>query len=392
MAETQIFYQAIGELYASLVVDEAGRKLLDTGENQYRAIVPKKVESKYQLVQGETAYWRVYPKFQYGHLAFVIVSFSEKPKSEPGRFYIQGDLVNSGEIKIWRNEETWNVHPKNWRPRLLLINWQDAPPADGAFWQLQAKLVDGKLEVTGATGPFPHPPRIEDLADFKYGRNKQEKQQPQQADASPKSQQIDAKPKSQQTNAKPKSNSGADVIINWEELIPVSGKLELTIKINSLPQVQKANGVCHFKVECDGRMVQITLGQKQWTKLETANTTYPEWIAAISGKMGATTADGFVLENANVQVFERKSKATTQPDVVLAEKSDFPSVTEQSGVTSEETTQIKQENDLAQAESVDAAAKSTASPEQKPAPKAKSSASGGEPQPKKIGKFKVQVR
>ena len=91
MAEAKIFYQAIGELYASLVVTEAGTKLLDTGENQYRAIVPKKVESKYQKIQGESAYWRVYPKFQYGHLAFVIVSFSEKPKSEPGRFYIQGD-------------------------------------------------------------------------------------------------------------------------------------------------------------------------------------------------------------------------------------------------------------------------------------------------------------
>ena len=383
MAEAKIFYQAIGELYASLVVTEAGTKLLDTGENQYRAIVPKKVESKYQKIQGESTYWRVYPKFHYGHLAFVIVSFSEKPKSEPGRFYIQGDLVNSDEIKIWRNEETWNVHPKNWRPRLLLICWQDAPPADGSFWQLQAKLVDGKLEVTGATGPFPHPPRIEDLADFKYRSNKQEKQQPQQANA---------QPKSQQTDAKPKSNSGADVIINWEELIPVSGKLELTIKINSLPQAQKANGVCHFKVECDGRMVQIGLKQKQWTKLETANATYAEWIAAISGKMGAITSDGFVLEDASAQVFERKSKTTTQPDVALAEKSDFPSVTEQRGVTSEETTQIKPENDLAQAESLDAAAKSTASPEQKPDPKAKSSASGGEPQPKKIGKFKVQVR
>lgn len=52
MASPQIFYQAIGELYASLVVDEAGTKLLDTGENQYRAIVPKKVESKYQKIQG----------------------------------------------------------------------------------------------------------------------------------------------------------------------------------------------------------------------------------------------------------------------------------------------------------------------------------------------------
>lgn len=322
----------------------------------------------------------------------MIVSFSEKPKREPGRFYIQGDLVNSGEIKIWRNEETWNVHPKNWRPRLLLISWQDAPPADGAFWQLQAQLVDGKLEVTEATGPFPHPPRIEDLAEFKYGRNKQEKEPLQQVDAKPKSQQTEAQPKSQQTDAKPKSNSGADVIINWEELIPVSGKLELTIKINTLPQVQKANGVCHFKVECDGRVVQVGLKQKQWTKLETANTTYAKWIAAISGLMGATTPDGFVLENANVQVFERKSKATAWPDVANAEQSDRSSDAEQGGVTSDVTKQALREGDLADTESVDAAAKSIAKPEEKPTPKAKPSAEKSEPQPKKIGKFKVQIR
>ncbi|HCF26784.1 MAG TPA: hypothetical protein DEV81_06150, partial [Cyanobacteria bacterium UBA11049] len=86
-------------------------------------------------------------------------------------------------------------------------------------------------------------------AEFKYGRNKQEKEQQQQTDAKPKSQQTDAQPKSQQTDVQPKSNSGADVIINWEEMIPVSGKLELTIKINTLPQAQKVNGVCNFKVE-----------------------------------------------------------------------------------------------------------------------------------------------
>jgi hypothetical protein len=232
------------------------------------------------------------------------------------------------------------------------------------------------------------------LAEFKYGRNKQEKEPSQQTDAQPKSQQTNAQPKSQQTDAQPKSNSSADVIINWEELIPVSGKLELTIKINSLPQVQKANGVCHFKVECDGRMVQVGLKQKQWTKLETANTTYAEWIAAISGKMGATTADGFVLENANVQVFERKSKATAQPDVALAVQSDCPAPTnaEQGKATSDVPSQAVAETDLAQAQSVDAAAKSTAKPEEKPAPKAKSSSSKSESQPQKIGKFKVQIR
>ncbi len=375
MAEAEIFYQAIGELYASLVVTEAGTKVLDTGENQYPATVPEKVENKYQKIQGGLAYWRVYPQFQDQHLGFLVVCVSEKPKSEPGQFFIQGDLVNLGEIQIWRNAEPWRVNAKNWRPRLLPINWQDAPPADGSFWQLQAQLVNSTLLVTAASGPFPHPPRLEALPKFKHeGNNKQQQKQ-----------------QGQQTSAKPKPKVSTE-IINWEEIIPVNGKLELTIKINSLPQANKANGVCHFKVECDGRIVQIGLKQKQWTKLETANSTFAEWIAAISGKMGAITSDGFVIENANVQVFERKSKATTQTDVVSAEKSDLPSDTEQGGVTSDVTKQALPESDLAQAELVNAANKSTASPEEKPAAKAKSSSSKSESQPQKIGKFKVQIR
>ena len=231
--------------------------------------------------------------------------------------------------------------------------------------------------MTNAAGPFPHPPRLEALPQFKpYNHNKQQQKQ-----------------QGWQTGAKPKSSLGTE-IINWEKLIPVSGKLELTIKINSLPQVQKANGVCHFKVECDGRMVQIGLKQKQWTKLETANATYASWIAAISGKMGATTADGFVLENANVQVFERKSKAAAQPDAANAEQSDSatPTNVEPSGDTKDVATQTKPERGLTDTESVDAAAKSIAKPEEKPAPKAKPSAEKSEPQPKKVGKFKVQIR
>jgi hypothetical protein len=375
MAEAEIFYQAIGELYASLVVTSSGTKVLATGENQYRAIVPEKIEKKYQKIQGGQLFWRVYPQFQDQHLAFVIVSVSEQLKSEPGRFFIQGDWVNLAQIEIWRNAEAGKVNAKNWRPRLLPISWQDAPPADGSFWQLQAQLVNGTLEVTNAAGPFPHPPRLEALPQFKpYNHNK-----PQQ------------KQQGWQTGAKSKPSLGTE-IINWEELIPVSGKLELTIKINSLPQANKANGVCHFKVECDGRMVQIALKPKQWTKLETANATYAEWIAAISGKMGAVTSDGFVLEDANVQVFERKSKATTQTEQVLVDLGDRPSDAEQAQTTGFSAIQTKPETLKAQTQSGDAERKSIASPEEKLASKAKSSTSSSEPQPKKIGKFKVQIR
>ena len=56
MAPPQLFYQAIGELYASLVITPSGNLVLDTGKCQYQVIVPEKVEKKYQKFQSGFVY------------------------------------------------------------------------------------------------------------------------------------------------------------------------------------------------------------------------------------------------------------------------------------------------------------------------------------------------
>jgi hypothetical protein len=89
-----------------------------------------------------------------------------------------------------------------------------------------------------------------------------------------------------------------------------TGKLELTIKINELPtdvQTNKDNWKT-FELDCDGRVVSVTLKPKIWKKLEDAATNYPQWVAAIAGKMGESTSNGFVLSEPNIQVFEKKPK------------------------------------------------------------------------------------
>ena len=89
----------------------------------------------------------------------------------------------------------------------------------------------------------------------------------------------------------------------------VSGKLELTIKINELPKVATVeNGAKSFEVDCDGRIVSVTIKPKVWKKLEDAQANFPMWVAAIAGKMGQPTEKGFVLAEANIQVFEKKPK------------------------------------------------------------------------------------
>jgi hypothetical protein len=59
--------------------------------------------------------------------------------------------------------------------------------------------------------------------------------------------------------------------------------------------------------------VTVTLRPKLFSKLETAATQWPEWVAAITGQMGPPTSDGFVLLEPNLQVFERKPKAPASP-------------------------------------------------------------------------------
>jgi hypothetical protein len=90
----------------------------------------------------------------------------------------------------------------------------------------------------------------------------------------------------------------------------LEGKLELIIKINALPTEVKTdkNGWKSFVISCSGREIAMTVRPKLFNRLTDAAAKWPLWVASIEGKMGKATAKGFVLEEPNVQVFERKAK------------------------------------------------------------------------------------
>ena len=90
----------------------------------------------------------------------------------------------------------------------------------------------------------------------------------------------------------------------------ISGKLELTIKINEFPAdaTTVENGWKQFELDCDGQLVTVKVRPKMFKKLEQAHTDFPMWVAAIAGKMGERTETGFMLDQPNIQVFERKPK------------------------------------------------------------------------------------
>lgn len=93
--------------------------------------------------------------------------------------------------------------------------------------------------------------------------------------------------------------------------MPITGKLELTIKINEFPVDVRTveNGWKEFKVKTDAGFAVIKVKPKMFKKLEEAQANYPEWVGAIAGSFGDKTEEGFILEQPNIQVFERKKKA-----------------------------------------------------------------------------------
>lgn len=92
----------------------------------------------------------------------------------------------------------------------------------------------------------------------------------------------------------------------------VTGRLELTLKFSALPKPMPVKSGMKIGIQTDAALVVATLPPKAWKKLEKAQADWPQWVAALTGTLGARTgADGkavVVLEQPALQVFEKKAK------------------------------------------------------------------------------------
>lgn len=84
----------------------------------------------------------------------------------------------------------------------------------------------------------------------------------------------------------------------------------ITIKLNELPSDVRTleNNWKEFDLDCEGQLVRVKVKPKIFKKLEQAQANYSQWVAAIAGKMGEPIEGGFVLDQPNIQTFERKPK------------------------------------------------------------------------------------
>ncbi len=93
------------------------------------------------------------------------------------------------------------------------------------------------------------------------------------------------------------------------------GKLDVILKLNQTPEpnAPDAQAGIAFDVLCGARTVSVTLRPKMWTRILDAKSKGGELTIAIAGKMGTATPAGFVLDEPNVQVFEKKPKDAPPP-------------------------------------------------------------------------------
>jgi hypothetical protein len=101
----------------------------------------------------------------------------------------------------------------------------------------------------------------------------------------------------------------------------LTGKLEVTIKINQLPSevTTTKNGWKEFQVELGTRSSIIAMRPRLWLRIEEASRAFPNWIAVITGQMGEDVSKGcFRLLEPNVQVFEYKPKTPAPPPTPTA--------------------------------------------------------------------------
>jgi hypothetical protein len=88
------------------------------------------------------------------------------------------------------------------------------------------------------------------------------------------------------------------------------GRLELTVKISTLPTPKPIkDGWQTIVLKCDSITLEATVRPKVWAKLTQAAKDWPQWVAAITGKVGQLNGTHIVLAEPAIQVFEKKPKA-----------------------------------------------------------------------------------
>lgn len=222
-------------------------------------------------------------------------------------------------LRIKRNEKAPDEKKdtRAWKPFPVTVEGYLPNEAISQIWQVTAIRDGDRLIMEDAKLLKEAPPALPKLKNVSKKPPKLKQQTAESATESsseqPKPVPPVKKPKPTPTpveSPQPTTAKTPTAAITEGDDMAIPGKMEVTIKINQLPDAQVVqNNWKQFEIDCDGKVVTVTVKPKMFKKLEEAQANYPLWIAAITGKIGDATSNGFVLAEPNIQTFERKPKA-----------------------------------------------------------------------------------
>jgi hypothetical protein len=288
----QHFYQAIATIEGILTLDGSNSSL-SAGGLDFPVIVAKKVRQRHKL--GEVQCFFVYPMYKRGQPAFKINNIVGRA---PEPIIIKGcwELNDNSPCMVVYRNELIHGDDKNLK-NVFPVVWENAPDADGQFWELEVEVRDGAFAVTRAEGPFNPPPKA---TEFIPPPPKAPKEPPKLANKT--------QPSAPPAQAPPSINP-----LTPQEIrdMATAVKAQVTCKLNQVPKHRELpdKRVEFFLADGD-RVFTVKMKPKMFKKLTEHG--FTEWVASITGDLGPATETGFELENASLQVFEKKPKAETE--------------------------------------------------------------------------------
>lgn len=276
--QTEQFYQAIGTVEAVFTPGEQPNQgKLIVGDRRYPVWVRFSLVN--HLRPGKPQRFRVYPRFfvAENQWSFTVKGIDNRKKNCPNEFTFRGEwrrLYGAPllQVRQIRRED---------KPFYLPLNWPEAPEPIGGFWVLQCHFTGREMLVQQAEGPYSLPAPVQPFTPARSSVDKS------------------SNPSAIKTNF--------PLTVAQVKAMAIPAKVDITCKFSEVPPSLQVAGGVEFYLAQGERILTVRVKPKQFKKLLEHG--YSDWIAAVTGQLGATTETGFELENAGIQVFERKPKA-----------------------------------------------------------------------------------
>jgi hypothetical protein len=151
-AEKVKFYEGFGGISGILDTSDSEKLVVLVEDRTYPVFATKKALEQHQ--PGVVQNFNVHLGYIRDELGFVLLCVKEKARTTYNLKGCWETRRGLPKFMVYRNV----VPSRHARAVLLTLVWDDAPVADGQYWELVAELVEDSFVVLQAIGPFA-PPR-----------------------------------------------------------------------------------------------------------------------------------------------------------------------------------------------------------------------------------------